>query len=199
MRLLIYDATCKLRGNALTSVWWAGGHAYRAAGRFDHVRAVSSWTEALRWMASVPGEQIDEVQYWGHGNWGCARIGADTLDGTTLAGTSSLQGELRSVRDRLRENSSLWFRTCETFGANRGHDFARRCADYFGCAVAGHTFIIWFWQSGLHVIRPGSVPDWAPSEGLAEGTADEPRRALWSGPRRPNTVTCLRGTLRSMD
>ncbi|MEO6419774.1 MAG: hypothetical protein ABIP39_10225, partial [Polyangiaceae bacterium] len=59
--------------------------------------------------------------------------------------------------------------------------------------VAGHTFIIGFHQSGLHGLAPGMRADWSPEEGLAEGSAEEPKRAKWSTPRAPRTITCLAG------
>jgi len=67
-------------------------------------------------------------------------------------------------------------------------------ADFAGVRVAGHTFEIGFFQSGLHVLAPGAAPDWAESEGLARGTPEAPERSLPSGPREPNTITCLTTT-----
>jgi hypothetical protein len=87
----------------------------------------------------------------------------------------------------------VWFRTCETFGAARGIDFARRLADHLGARVAGHTFVIGFHQSGLHGLAPGCAADWSGDEGLSEGKAEDPRRARSSSPWAPRTITCLTG------
>jgi hypothetical protein len=51
------------------------------------------------------------------------------------------------------------------------------------------------YQSGLHTLVPGERPNWSAREGLLEGTAADPRRALWSAPREPNTITCLHGRI----
>jgi hypothetical protein len=88
-----------------------------------------------------------------------------------------------------------WFRTCETFGCEAGHDFARRWTRFFGCRAASHTYIIGPWQSGLHILEPGQSPDWPLDEGLAEGTPDSPEKALWSTPGKPNTIFCLTSRL----
>ncbi|MGB1700273.1 MAG: hypothetical protein ACPHRO_09985, partial [Nannocystaceae bacterium] len=90
---------------------------------------------------------------------------------------------------------TLWFRTCETFGAQPGHDFARHLAAHMGARVAGHTYIIGPLQSGLHLLAPGQRPAWSDSEGLAEGTPQAPLRARWSSISAPNTITCLRRSL----
>ncbi|MBP9207035.1 MAG: hypothetical protein KBG28_23905, partial [Kofleriaceae bacterium] len=44
-------------------------------------------------------------------------------------------------------------------------------------------------------LRPGARADWDPTEGLAEGSADAPVRALGSRPWAPRTVTCLTGAV----
>ena len=115
------------------------------------------------------------------------------LDAGALAHRHPLRRGLDALRERLAPGALVWFRTCETFGAARGLDFARRLADHLGARVAGHTFIIGFHQSGLHGLAPGAAPDWSATEGLAEGSADEPRRARWSSPFAPQTITCLSG------
>ena len=74
-----------------------------------------------------------------------------------------------------------------------GIDFAERLADFLGARVAGHTYVIHFHQSGLHGLAPGCRADWAPDEGIVEGTAAEPRRARRSAPWEPRTITCLAG------
>ncbi len=194
MRLLIYDRTCVSGpgGFGLSTAWRAGESLYRGLGRLDGARGVASWDEALGWLGEAR-EPIAEVQYWGHGNWGSARVGSDVLDARALRPLHPLRRRLDAVRERLLPGALVWLRTCETFGAARGIDFARRLSDHLGARVAGHTFIIGFHQSGLHGLTPGAVPDWSAAEGLAEGTPDEPRRARWSSPFGPRTITCLAG------
>jgi hypothetical protein len=193
MRALIYDRTCVWRGGALSHVWASGSRLYRALGWVDAARGVASWDEALGWLAELPapGELIDEVQYWGHGKWGCAFLDRDVFDEAALTRAHPLHARLVALRDRMAPGALLWFRTCETFGARRGIAFAERLADFLGVGVAGHTFVINFHQSGLHGIAPGARGDWSPEEGLAAGSVDAPERAKQSRPWSPHTVTCL--------
>jgi hypothetical protein len=185
VRAVVYDRTCVVRGNGLTTPWAAGAWLYRAAGRCDAVRGVASWDEALDWLAALPSP-IDELQYWGHGHWGRALVADDTLDASSIT-----SGRLAGLRANLAPDALVWFRTCETLGATAGIDFAERLADHLGARVAGHTFVIGFHQSGLHGLRPGMRAQWSPTEGLVEGTADAPVRAAWSARKAPHTITCL--------
>jgi hypothetical protein len=203
MRLLVFDRTC-IRGAGdgrplpLTPVWRAGARLYRALGRIDATLAASSWSEALEWLIAVePARAIAEIQFWGHGHWGCALCGAEALDRGALAPTHPHHERLRALRERLRPDGAAlwWFRTCETLGARRGHDFARAWTDFFASRVGGHTYVIGFHQSGLHSLAPGEEPRWAVDEGLARGTADEPVAALPSRRSAPNTITCLHGRI----
>lgn len=198
LRLMIFDDTCRGRDRRfpLTYTWLAGRALYRALGRLDHGRAVRSWAEALEWLCTIePERSIAEVQYWGHGKWGEVRIAQEVMDEGILDPYHPLHTLLCAVRSRLCGPEALWwFRTCETLGAHKGQAFAQAWAQFMDCRVAGHTHIIGPWQSGLHQLRPGQTPHWSPSEGLAPGsTPERPVQALWSGPRKPNTITCLAG------
>ena len=196
---MVYDRTCRgafaLPG--LSHAWWTGGHLYRALSRIDRFAGFAEWPAALRWLAEVePDRAIGEIQLWCHGKWGHARLDRTPLDASALAASHAWNGELRAIRDRLVGPDALvWFRTCETFGANAGHDFARRFTDFMGCRASGHTYVIGAWQSGLHSLRPGERPSWAVDEGLREGTADAPERAHGSAPTAPNTITCFHGSV----
>ncbi|MDQ3340313.1 MAG: DUF4347 domain-containing protein [Myxococcota bacterium] len=192
MRLLVYDRTCVHDRGRLSTVWSAGSRLYRMLGRIDASRGVESWDEAFEWLASHD-EPIREIQYWGHGKWGRALVREDSFDADSLAGHH--RDAIAAVRERLAPDALVWFRTCETFGAHAGHDFAQRLADTLGARVAGHTYIIAFHQSGLHGLAPGMRPDWSPEEGLASGTAADPKRALWSKRTAPRTVTALTGKI----
>jgi len=186
-RLVIYDRTCVQGRRGLSPVWAAGTRVYRALRRIDEARGVANWDEALAYLAGQR-EPIREIQYWGHGKWGSALIDAEPFDRDSMA---ARRAELGAIRERLAPDALVWFRTCETFGAQPGHDFAQRLADALGARIAGHTYIIGFHQSGLHGLAPGMRPDWSVDEGLLEGTPDEPRRARWSRPWSPRTVTAL--------
>lgn len=192
MRVLVYDRTCVGRVGGMSRVWAAGAALYRRLGRIDAAHGVASWDEALRWLAARPAA-IRELQYWGHGRWGRAFVGEDALDASVLAPGDPRRAALEAVRERLAPDPLVWFRTCETFGARRGIDFAERLADFLGARVAGHTFVIHHYQSGLHGLAPGCRADWSADEGLAAGTPDDPRRARSSAPWAPRTITSLSG------
>lgn len=187
----MFDRTCTQGRRGLSPAWAAGVRLYRALGRIDDALGVASWDEAFRWLAARR-EPIRELQYWGHGKWGCALVDDDALDVHALARRAQ---DLAALRERLAPDAMVWFRTCETLGAQPGHDFAMRLADTLGARVAGHTYIIGFHQSGLHGIAPGMRPDWSANEGLAEGSPAEPKRARWSRPWAPRTITALHGAI----
>ena len=169
---------------------------YSSLGRLDATFGAASWDEALAWIAGVqPGEPIGEVQYWGHGKWGSVQIADERLSASALRERHPLHSRLCGLRERLAPEALLWFRTCETFGAKSGIDFARRCTDFFGVRAAGHTHVIHYWQSGLHGLTPGHVPDWRAADGLIQGTPEEPRSARTSSPLEPRTITCTQGTI----
>jgi hypothetical protein len=159
---------------------------------------VKSWVEALDWLLSHgPGRPIAEIQYWGHGKWGEVFVDRESLDASALQPGHPLFGRLSALRERLLPggHSLWWFRTCETFGAHRGQQFARAWADFMDARVAGHTHIIGPWQSGLYEIHPGQEPFWSPEEGILEGDPVHPRRASWSRPGLKNTIFCLQSSI----
>jgi hypothetical protein len=188
-RIVLYDRTCWTGRRGLSPIWAAGSRMYRMLRRVERIEGVDSWAAALAYLGAQP-ELIDEIQFWGHGKWGCAMVGDDRFDVDALARHATA---LDAIRVRLAPNALLWFRTCETLGARPGQAFARRLADRMGARVAGHTYIIGYQQSGLHGLAPGMRPDWSEAEGLVEGTPDEPRKAAWSRRGLPNTITALVG------
>jgi len=192
VRLLVFDRTATIgtRGS-LSPVWATGAALYRRLGRIDAAHGVASWDEAFSWLTSQR-EPIREIQYWGHGKWGCALIGQERFNRESIERRAR---EMAALRERLAPDALLWFRTCETLGARPGHDFAMRLADTLGARVAGHTYNIGFHQSGLHGLAPGMRPDWSVEEGLLEGTPDEPMEGRWSRPWHARTITALDGAV----
>ena len=197
LRLMVYDRTCITTGPApvgLTHSWWAGGYLYGGMGRLDAWRGAASWAEALDWLGAFQADRpIAEVQFWGHGQRGRAKIAADVFDLGALSPTSPHAEALLRIRQRLLPDALWWFRTCDTFGAVPGQQFARRFTDVMGCVAAGHTFVIGVWQSGLHRLAPGAAPHWSEWEGVGGGSPDAPTGSQWSWPGRPNTISCLTG------
>ncbi len=184
-RLIIYDDSCRSHfRQGLSTVWSAGARLYSTT----HCGALD-WQQALAFLSAH--DAIDEVQFWMHGKWGRLFVGGRVLDRSALLPGHALSSSLAAVRERLSPSARFWFRTCETFGAQPGHDFARAWTDYFGRPAAGHTYVIGFWQSGLHRLDPGNQPHWSPDEGLLEGSPTNPKRAKWSSPREPNTIHCF--------
>jgi hypothetical protein len=200
LRLLVYDRTCRGRPllPGLSHAWQVGGALFSAIGRFDGRIGVSSWDEALQWLASInPEQKIAEVQYWGHGKWGAPRVRGESLREECLLQNHDLRARIDAVSARMLpgDRGLWWFRTCESFGADMGRSFARAFADRMGCRAAGHTFVIGHIQSGLHSVLPGEEPCWSNDEALVEGTPEAPKRSAWSRLRAPNTITCLQSHL----
>lgn len=200
LRLMVYDRSCRGRTAlpGLSHAWWAGAKLYRTMRRLDAYVGVDSWEQGLEFLAEYrPEEPLAEVQYWGHGKWGGARVRQQMLDRSALESKHPLHSRLAAVRDRFVPDAQglWWFRTCETLGARPGQRFAMELSDFLGARVAGHTFIIGHLQSGLHTLAPGQRPQWSEDEGLREGSVEKPTRAHWSKLRAPNTITCLRGTI----
>lgn len=197
LRLVVYDATQRSRPpRALGLSWQLGTYLYRGLGRIDAAFGAQSFTEALTWLRTHERERpIGELQFWGHGRWGRALIERESFDRGALAESHALHAGLRAFRERLSRDALVWFRTCETLGAEPGQNFASALSDFLGASVAGHTFVIGYFQSGLHHLRPGERPSWSASEGIARGTPATPEAALESGPTQPNTITCLTGRI----
>lgn len=199
LRLLFYDDTCRRSrlGLGLTHSWMAGAHLYASVGKFHAALGVRRWLDALEWLATYDRDRpIEEIQFWGHGKWGRVLIDGVSMTTDFLDTDHEYRPLLDQIRDRMSGPDALWwFRTCETFGADVGHDFARRWTDFFECRAAGHTYIIGPLQSGLHALAPGEAPNWSGFEGLEQGTPEAPKKALWSVPGAPNTISCLRADL----
>jgi hypothetical protein len=200
LRLMIYDkrSLWRRRRPDLTPVWALGGLLYRVLRRIDRHRGVSSWAEAFDWIASVDRDRpIEEIQFWGHGLWGLAKIGEERFDHLALSETHEHAARLDEIRRRMLPDGRAlwWFRTCLTLGARPGQQFAAALADRLGCRVGGHTHVIAGWQSGLHTLEPGCTATWCENEGIARGGCDSPLEGKWSSRRAPNTITFLHGKI----
>lgn len=192
LRVMLYDRACRGRGLApgLSHAWAAGGAVFRARGRFDHVAGAGSWAAGLdALLAAAATQPIAEIQFWGHGEWGGLWIDEERLTAAALEPGHYLHARLVALRARLVPGGQAlwWFRSCDVFGTQRGHDFARAWTRFFGCRAAGHTHQIMLLQSGLHVLAPGAEPTWPLDEGVAPGLP----RARASSWRAPHTITFL--------
>ena len=188
-RLMLYDRTC--RGErwflpGLSHAWAAGGALYRGLGRIDAWHGVRTWREALDWLL-VQRAPIDEIQFWGHGEWGGLWIEDELLTITALEPGHALYSRLVQIKSRLAPNALWWFRSCDVFGTQAGHDFARAWTRFFGCRAAGHTYTIMFFQSGLHLLEPGAEPTWSVTEGVVPGLDHASSSSIFA----PKTITCL--------
>jgi len=124
-------------------------------------------------------------------------IGGDVLSEESLRAGHPHFEALGALRERWLPDagSLIWFRTCETFGADRGKSFAERLTDTLGVRAAGHTYVIGVLQSGLHGLGPGVTPSWPSEEGLKHGTGAEPSQAWMSTASAPNTIHFMNGAI----
>jgi hypothetical protein len=191
LRLVVFDATQMRRPPRwLGRAWHVGSTLYRLQGAVDRSFGARSFESAFAWLERVRGS-VAELQFWGHGKWGRALIDRQPWDRTALGDGHPLRRGLDVLRERLTPDALIWFRTCETLGALPGQDFAKALGDFTGARIAGHTYEIGFFQSGLRALAPGQTPSWDPNEGLAEGDPANPLRSLPSRADAPSTVTCL--------
>jgi hypothetical protein len=197
LRLVVFDATQQKRPpRALGYSWRYGTQLYGALGRHDGAFGARDFAEAFAWLNGYqPEQQIQELQFWGHGKWGQILIDRQPLGRELFEPSHALNPAFQGFRERLAPDALIWFRTCETLGAQPGQDFASALSDVTGARVAGHTFVIGFFQSGLHCLRPGMAAHWSSSEGIARGSPEAPEAAHGSSPWAPNTITCLTGAI----
>jgi hypothetical protein len=192
LRLMLYDRMCRGPGLSLglSHAWSAGGVLYNILGRLDAWHGAATWAEGLDWLLEVSEDRpIAEIQFWGHGEWGGLWIDEERLTAAALAPGHPAYERLARLKARLVPGGEAmwWFRSCDVFGTQRGHDFARAWTRFFECRAAGHTHQIMFFQSGLHVLAPGEEPTWSVDEGVVPGLF----HASSSSFRAPHTITCL--------
>jgi hypothetical protein len=164
MRVFIYDKT----QSWLTASWWMGSLLRSIRKGRDEILSVESWDDMVKQLEPLSG--VKRVEYWGHGSTGSVSCDHRRLRANVLPAVKHIMDGPESL---------WWWRTCNTFQAQSGRDFAQHCVDALDCRVAGFQNIIWMWQSGLQVLRPGEEPDWDDEGGK------------WSKPWMSNTVFCL--------
>ncbi|HEY5926480.1 MAG TPA: hypothetical protein VIV11_32560 [Kofleriaceae bacterium] len=191
LRVMIYDKSCRGRGAlpGLSHAWSAGAVLYKMLGRIDRSYGAGYWVDALDWLLEVSADRpLAEIQFWGHGEWGGLWIDEELLTIAALQPGHPVHDRLVALQSRLVPNNALWwFRSCDVFGTQVGHDFARAWTRFFNCRAAGHTHQIMFFQSGLHVLSPGAEPSWPVDEGFVPGLPKARDSSLFA----PSTVTCL--------
>ncbi len=177
----------------LSHAWSAGGVLYHRLGRIDAWHGAASWAEGLDWLIEASARRpISEIQFWGHGEWGGLWIAEELMTAIALEPDHALHARLAQIRDRLVGPRALWwFRSCDVFGTQTGHEFATSWTRFFGCRAAGHTYTIKILQSGLHQLEPGAVPDWPVTEGVIAGK-DHARSSHLFAPR---TITCFHNAI----
>jgi len=196
LRLLLYESS----HNPLFAIWhrgllfitWRLGVLfYRLLGRFDACHGAVDWEDGLSWLGNIqPDRPIAEIQYWGHGFPGAARLNNQFLDVSAVSSSHPLNPSLCKIAQRLEGPDALWwFRTCSIFQGEEGQKFAQAWTTFFGCRVAGFTRTIGPLQGGLHSLRPGQQPGWTVTEGLESSWLPQ-----WIK-LGPHTITCLTGRI----
>jgi hypothetical protein len=183
-RLMIYDASEEDRNPFLAASWFWGARLYKARNKLDHYKGVRSLDEMIEYVLKF--DSVDELEFWGHG-----REGAFFIDNKRI-GWNNLAERFGDMRNVFHDDSLIWWRTCSTFHGEYGHRFAATAAEVFKCRVAGHTFIIGPWQSGLHSLEPGQDPYWPENEG--DKNKSEVRS---SAPWHRNTIFCTKADIPS--
>ena len=180
MRLVIYDKT----QGFLSWAWKIGALFLKMFGRSDQVVGVDSWAGFFEACQAAVEEKdsngtrhmLSRIEYWGHGHKGGVSCNGVRMDNPSK--------RLMELAPHMTPGALLWWRTCSAFSTKKGHQFARSCRDALGsCRVAGHTYITWVWQSGLHVLGPGEEPDWRLDEGIGRM-----EKSKWSWPWSKSTI-----------
>lgn len=189
---MLFDRTCRGRFllPGLSHAWAAGGRLYHRLGRIDQWYGAASWAEGLDWLIEASRDrEISEIQFWGHGTWGGLWIDEELLRATALEPGHRHHARLAAIKQRMSPASLWWFRSCDVFGSEKGHAFARAWTQFFHCRAAGHTYEIGVLQSGLHVLAPGDEPTWPTTEGVTPGIDHAKSSSVFA----PNTISFLHG------
>lgn len=188
--IMFYDSS-DWAGEQLRFSWITGGKFYEKFRSIEHHAGFSSWKEALKWIISIePDKKINSIQFWGHGSPGRVWINGDFLSTRSILASSEHRELLLQLKERLTFDSVVWFRSCNVFTGQEGRLFAISFSSFLDCKIASHTYIVGPWQSGLHTIEPGCLPNWSLEEGIGKDG-----KKLWSMPWSPNTIFCLNGKI----
>jgi hypothetical protein len=209
LRLVVYDRTDvapvalpRITRNAdgtasgtggLTRYWKLGTLYHRLAWRAHASAGFAAWSDALTWAVEIAqhrGAPIAELQAWGHGGFGYMQMGRDRWSAATMDG--ELAPSIERFRGVLHPEALVWFRCCSAFGHTEGRAFAKHVARTLRCRVAGHTYIIGFWQSGTHSVTPAGEPSWAAEEGIDYDDRGHVRGAKVAAAGEPRTLSALR-------
>lgn len=193
---MIYDKTKLVDGkidgqDALTSSWMAGGALYRAFRWLDRSKGVSTWEEALEWILSECRDgAVSTIQFWGHGNRGRASVGQQVMNKILLQ-DEKIASLVREIGSLMHEDGLWWFRSCLTFGGIEGKEFAKEFSTILNRRVAASTYIVGWWQSGYHSLKPGEDPYWPDTEGMILSEDNHYLGDMKSKRKEPNTVWCI--------
>lgn len=188
--LMFYDSS-DWAGKQLRFSWITGGKFYKLFRSVEHHDGFDNWIDALNWISEVePNKKINSIQFWGHGSPGRVWINGDALSIRSLTYDSPHYYFLKKIKERLATDSTIWFRSCNVFTGSDGKFFSIAFSQFMQSRIAGHTYIVGPWQSGLHTIKPGQRPSWNISEGLKK-EEDGKIKKLWSMPWEKNTIFCL--------
>lgn len=192
--VMFYDAS-QWAGTIQNFSFINGGKFYKMFRSVENHAGFESWQDAFTWLNEVePEKKFDTIQFWGHGFPGGIAMNGEALKRSSLKPQSKYYALLKTLKSRLKPDSVIWLRTCTSFAGSIGKKFAQDLANFFGCTVAGHTFKIGPWQSGLHTLKPNETPYWNDTEGFTpnkEGLLE----TAWSLPWSPNTIFCLTGKI----
>lgn len=153
-RVIIIDAS---PDRGALGVGWDVGSALAGVGNGYYVIRAVSWEDAFTQLSTF--SNVDEVQFWGHGNPGNAFIGRDPLNEQVAERNAA---RLRGV---FSPNALLWLRTCSSFNTVAGRSFASKLSQSFNVRVAGHTVYIHAIHKGLVHLEVGGTPNWADDSG----------------------------------
>lgn len=179
MKVTIYDAKPGPGVGQwfLKTSWRVGCALQKFFGAVDEYHGAESWDDAVAWLLTK--QNITSLQYWGHGSPGIVWLAQKPMP----------YGALLPVKAALAPFALVWFRCCSVFQGRAGYAFAKTLADAMGCTVAGHSYIIGLWQSGLHTHRAGWHCGWSIDEGAEKLRC--PRWPTYLRPWLPRTVFCL--------
>ena len=156
-RVLILDSSDG-RG-VLGASWDVGSILGTITDRFDHIIRAENWEQVAQKLNQIAdnGQKIKEVQFWGHGYNGMAKIGEHWLDQNTLANPS---WQRLATRNAFESNALWWWRTCCTCKGEAGREFAEYFVKTFNIRMAGHTKDIGLTHPGLVCLKPGEKATW---------------------------------------